>query len=127
MERGWSQNRQAFVQAYGTETLDASNLIMPLVFFQSPTDTPECLALWTPLIGHRRMEGLVSNGLVYRYDVSKTEDGLSGEEGTFNMCTFWLVEAMTRAGQFDRPRLEEARLMFEKMLSYANHLVLSQA
>ena len=39
-----------------------------------------------------------------------------------NMCTFWLVEAMTRAGQFDRPRLEEARLMFEKMLSYANHL-----
>ena len=121
MERGWSQNRQAFVQAYGTETLDASNLIMPLVFFQSPTD-PRMLSTLDATNRSPKNGGLVSNGLVYRYDVSKTEDGLSGEEGTFNMCTFWLVEAMTRAGQFDRPRLEEARLMFEKMLSYANHL-----
>ena len=121
MERGWSQNRQAFVQAYGTETLDASNLIMPLVFFQSPTD-PRMLSTLDATNRSPKNGGLVSNGLVYRYDVSKTEDGLSGEEGTFNMCTFWLVEAMTRAGQFDRPRLEEAQLMFEKMLSYANHL-----
>ena len=66
--------------------------------------------------------GLLSNNLVYRYDVSRTVDGLSGEEGTFNMCTFWLVEAMTRAGQFDRSRLDDARLMFEQMLSYGNHL-----
>ena len=49
-------------------------------------------------------------------------DGLTGEEGTFNICSFWLVEALTRAGQRDRRRLEEARLLFEKMLTYANHL-----
>ena len=65
---------------------------------------------------------MVSNSLVYRYDVNKTDDGLDGEEGSFNICTFWLVEAMTRAGQVDRKRLNEARLMFEKMLSFANHL-----
>ena len=121
MERGWSQNRQAFVQAYDSDNLDASNLIMPLVFFQSPTD-PRMLSTLDAINRSPEQGGLVSNGLVYRYDVSKTEDGLSGEEGTFNICTFWLVEAMTRAGQFDPSRLEEARLMFEKMLSYANHV-----
>lgn len=51
-----------------------------------------------------------------------SNDGLSGKEGTFNLCTFWLVEAMTRAGRVDPARLEQARLMFEEMLSYANHL-----
>src|SRR5262249_37634180 len=50
------------------------------------------------------------------------EDGLSGEEGTFNICTFWLVEALTRAGRHDRSRLEEARLIFERMLGFANHV-----
>jgi GH15 family glucan-1,4-alpha-glucosidase len=66
--------------------------------------------------------GLVSNSLVYRYNVEKTADGLRGEEGTFNICTFWLVDALARAGRFDRRRLEEARLMFERMLGFANHL-----
>ena len=66
--------------------------------------------------------GLVSNSLVYRYNVEHTEDGLSGEEGTFNICTFWLVEALTRAGKTDPARLDAARLMFEQMLGYANHL-----
>jgi len=66
--------------------------------------------------------GLVSNSLVFRYDVNKTDDGLTGEEGSFNICTFWMVEAMTRAGQADRKYLNKARLMFEKMLSYGNHL-----
>jgi GH15 family glucan-1,4-alpha-glucosidase len=59
---------------------------------------------------------------VYRYNVEQTADGLKGEEGTFNICTFWLVEALTRAGRTDPKRLEEARLMFERMLGYANHL-----
>jgi GH15 family glucan-1,4-alpha-glucosidase len=49
-------------------------------------------------------------------------DGLEGDEGTFNMCTFWLVEALTRAARTDRARLEEAQLVFEKMLGFANHL-----
>jgi GH15 family glucan-1,4-alpha-glucosidase len=66
--------------------------------------------------------GLVSDSLVYRYDPKKVDDGLPGEEGTFNMCTFWMVEALTRAGRTDPQRLQEARLMFEKMLGYANHL-----
>ena len=70
--------------------------------------------------------GLVSNSLAYyRYNVSETADGLAGDEGTFNLCTFWLVEALTRAGRTDPARLDEARLGFEKMLGYANHLGLN--
>ena len=121
MEKGWNQERQAFVQAYGSDTLDAANLMMPLVFFISPTD-PRILKTLEAVNRPPEQGGLVSNSLVYRYDVSKSPDGLDGHEGTFNICTFWLVEAMTRAGQADRRYLDEARLMFEKMLSYANHL-----
>jgi len=64
----------------------------------------------------------VSDSLVYRYNPEEAPDGLSGTEGTFNLCTFWLVEALTRAGKVDRKRLDRARLIFEQMLSYANHL-----
>jgi GH15 family glucan-1,4-alpha-glucosidase len=66
--------------------------------------------------------GLAADGLVYRYDPHKAPDGLEGAEGMFNMCSFWLVEALTRAGRTDPRRLEEARLLFEQMLGYANHL-----
>jgi GH15 family glucan-1,4-alpha-glucosidase len=121
MTRGWSEERQAFVQSYGSTTLDASNLTMPLVFFVSPTDR-RMLSTLDETLKPPQEGGLVSNSLVYRYDVTTTEDGLSGEEGTFNICSFWLVEALTRAGRTDRSRLEEARLMFEKMLGYANHV-----
>jgi GH15 family glucan-1,4-alpha-glucosidase len=64
----------------------------------------------------------VSNSLVYRYNADEAGDGLKGKEGTFNICTFWLVEAMTRAGRRDPKRLDEARLIFEQMLGYANHV-----
>jgi len=121
LSKGWSMNRQAFVQYYGSQALDAANLIMPLVFFMSPSD-PRMLKTLDAINQPPRKGGLVSNSLVYRYNVSEGVDGLQGDEGTFNMCTFWLVEALTRAGRFDRRRLEEARLMFEKMLGYANHL-----
>ncbi|MFQ5802086.1 MAG: glycoside hydrolase family 15 protein [Candidatus Methylomirabilales bacterium] len=123
MAKGWSPKRQAFVQHYGSESLDAANLMMPLVFFVSPTD-PRMLKTLDAVNCSPENGGLVSNSLVYRYNVDETDDGLSGEEGTFNICTFWLVEALTRAGRSDRARLEEARLMFEKMLGYANHLEL---
>jgi pentatricopeptide repeat protein len=116
MEKGWNPERKAFVQTYGSDTLDASNLIMPLVFFLSPKD-PRMLSTLDAIDRSPRDGGLVSNSLVYRYDIEKTADGLMGEEGTFSLCTFWLVEALTRAG-----RVEEARLVFEQMLSYANHL-----
>ena len=121
MERGWSNHRQAFVQAYGSETLDASNLIMPLVFFLSPTD-PRMISTLDAIDRSPENGGLAANNLVYRYDLAMSADGLSGEEGTFNICTFWLVEAITRAGRTDPSRLAAARLMFEKMLGYANHL-----
>jgi GH15 family glucan-1,4-alpha-glucosidase len=66
--------------------------------------------------------GLAADGLVYRYDPSAAPDGLPGVEGTFNMCSFWLVEALTRASRTDPSRLAEARLLFEQMLGYGNHL-----
>ncbi len=121
LSKGWSSKRNAFVQHYGSHFLDAANLIMPLVFFMSPTD-PRMLKTLDAVTQSPANGGLVSNSLVYRYNVEETHDGLAGEEGTFNICTFWLVEALTRAGQLDNNRLEEARLMFEKMLGYANHL-----
>lgn len=111
MSRGWNPARNAFVQSYGSDSLDAANLIMPLVFFVSPRD-PRFLATLDAI-----QRDLTKGSLVHRYDVQASPDGLEGEEGTFSMCTFWLVEALTRAG-----RLDEARLLFEKMLSYANHL-----
>jgi len=121
MTKGWNPKRQAFVQHYGSDSLDAANLMMPLVFFLSPTD-PRMLSTLNATNAAPEKGGLVSNSLVYRYNVEETADGLRGEEGTFNICTFWLVEALTRAGRSDRTRLEEARLMFEQMLGYANHL-----
>jgi GH15 family glucan-1,4-alpha-glucosidase len=121
MEEGWNEELQSFVQAYGSDTLDASNLIMPLVFFLSPTDR-RMLSTLDQTLKSPDEGGLVSNSLVYRYNVEQSPDGLKGEEGTFNICSFWLVEALTRAGRSDRRRLDEARLMFEKMLGYANHL-----
>ena len=111
MAKGWNPARQAFVQSYGSDTLDASNLFMPLSFFLAPTD-PRMLSTLDAT-----MQELVSDSLVYRYNVEATDDGLHGDEGTFSICSFWLVEALTRAG-----RIEEARLMFEKMLGYANHV-----
>jgi GH15 family glucan-1,4-alpha-glucosidase len=66
--------------------------------------------------------GLVANGLVYRNNPLTSPDGLPGEEGTFNISTFWLVEALTRAGRVDETRLSEARFLFESMHGYANHL-----
>jgi GH15 family glucan-1,4-alpha-glucosidase len=111
MERGWSEQRKTFVQHYGSDVLDASLLLMPLVKFIAPTD-PRWLSTLDSIT-----EELVSDTLVQRYHVHAAPDGLLGEEGTFSICSFWYVEALTRAG-----RVDEARLAFEKMLTYANHL-----
>jgi GH15 family glucan-1,4-alpha-glucosidase len=121
MEKGWNSSRETFTQYFGSESLDASNLIMPLVFFLSPTD-PRMLSTLEAILMPPEKGGLVANNLVYRYNTTQTADGLSGEEGTFNICTFWLVEALTRAGHFNPALLEEARLMFERMLGFANHV-----
>jgi GH15 family glucan-1,4-alpha-glucosidase len=111
MERGWHAQRGAFVQHYDTDVLDASLLLMPLVKFIAPTDPR-----WLSTLDAISRE-LVSDSLVYRYNPQASPDGLEGEEGTFSMCTFWYVEALTRAG-----RLDDARLALEKMFTYANHL-----
>src|SRR5438270_11504214 len=121
MTRGWDPQRRAFVQAYGSPALDASTLLMPLVFFTAPND-PRTLATVDAIRRPRSQGGLASDGLVYRYDPREAPDGLPGEEGTFNMCSFWLVEALTRAGRTQPARLDDARLLFEQMLGYANHL-----
>jgi GH15 family glucan-1,4-alpha-glucosidase len=111
MTRGWHPHRGAFVQHYETDVLDASVLLMPLVKLIAPTDPR-----WTSTLDLIADE-LVSDSLVYRYNPQATPDGLEGDEGTFSMCSFWYVEALARAG-----RVDEARLAFEKMLTYANHL-----
>jgi GH15 family glucan-1,4-alpha-glucosidase len=111
MKRGWSEERGAFVQHYGSDVLDASLLLMPLVKFIAPTD-PRWLSTLDAI-----SDALVSDTLVHRYNLEASPDGLRGREGTFSICSFWYVEALTRAG-----RLDEARLAFEKMLTYANHL-----
>jgi GH15 family glucan-1,4-alpha-glucosidase len=95
---------------------------MPLVFFLSPVD-PRMLSTLDILRKPPAQGGLASDGLVFRYDAEATEDGVSkGREGTFNLCTFWLVEAMTRASVTRTDLLDEARLTFERMLGYANHV-----
>jgi GH15 family glucan-1,4-alpha-glucosidase len=111
MQKGWSPERNAFVQHYGSDVLDASVLLMPLTLFIAPRDPR-----WLSTL-HAIGDELVSDSLVYRYNVEASPDGLRGDEGTFSMCSFWYVEALTRAGEID-----EARLAFEKMLTYANHL-----
>jgi GH15 family glucan-1,4-alpha-glucosidase len=111
MERGWNPKIGAFTQHYDTEVLDSSLLLMPLQGFISPRDP-----MWLSTLSAMDRE-LVSDSLVYRYNPSASPDGLAGDEGTFSLCTFWYVDALARAG-----RLEEARLTFEKMHTYANHL-----
>jgi GH15 family glucan-1,4-alpha-glucosidase len=121
MTQGFDSGRKAFVQAYGSTALDASNLLMPLVFFMAPND-PRMLSTVDAIRQPVAAGGLAADGLLYRYLRQPTSDGRPNQEGTFNMCSFWLVEALTRAGRTDPARLEEARLLFEQMLGYANHL-----
>jgi pentatricopeptide repeat protein len=83
---------------------------MPLVDFISPLDP-----MWQSTLREMDRE-LVSDSLAYRYDPAASPDGLAGDEGTFSICTFWYVDALARSG-----RLEDARLTFDKMLTYGNH------
>jgi GH15 family glucan-1,4-alpha-glucosidase len=104
----WNPQLRAFVQARHGESLDAACLLAPLVRFISPTDPR-----WVSTMKAVR-NSLTDDSLVYRY---RNPDGLVGEEGTFCMCSFWYIEALSRGGDVLR-----ARYLFEKMLGYANHL-----
>jgi len=111
-ENFWDGTRNAFVQHKGSKAMDAANLLMPLVKFVSPTD-PRWLSTLRAI-----ERDLVEDSLVYRYRIHEpAPDGLSGPEGTFNMCSFWYVECLSRAGD-----VEKARFLLEKMLGHANHL-----
>ncbi len=111
MTRGWHPDKHAFVQQYEEDVLDAALLRMSTVGFVSPRDP-----MWAQTL--RAMdETLVTDSLVYRYDPAASPDGLRGSEGTFSLCSFTYVDALARAG-----RLEDARLAFEKMHTYANHV-----
>ena len=112
MDKGWNEDLGSFVQYWHADAVDAALLMMPLMLFVSPDD-PRMLGTID-----RIRKDLASDSLVRRYSLDKAApDGLPGSEGCFTVCSFWLVEAMARAGQ-----LEEAQLLFEKLLSYSNHL-----
>jgi alpha,alpha-trehalase len=111
-ERG-VDGRGVFVQRYGTDALDASLLLIPLMGFLPPEDErvrKTVLAI---------ADELTQDGLVLRYRVEHTDDGLSGEEGTFTICSFWLVSALAQIGEAQR-----ARALCEKLLSLSSPLLL---
>jgi GH15 family glucan-1,4-alpha-glucosidase len=111
MDKGWNPKLKAFVQYEGSDVLDASTLLMPAVGMIVPNDEK-----WASTMVAMD-KTLVTDSLVYRYDPKASPDGLPGSEGTFSLCTGWYIDALTRSG-----RLDEARLAFEKMLTYGNHL-----
>jgi GH15 family glucan-1,4-alpha-glucosidase len=113
LTRGWSESRQAYAQSFDSDELDAAQLLMPILGFLPATDermrsTIEAIA-----------GDLTENGLVLRYrnDEGLNADGLTGEEGTFVICSFWLVSALAKAGEVDR-----AEELFDTLVSYANDL-----
>ena len=110
MSKGYSQERQAFVQSYGSDNLDAANLMLPLVGFIPATDP-----MMRSTIKATQKELTNKQGFVYRY--TKFDDGLNGSEGSFIICTFWLVDNLIHLGQID-----EARVLLNSLLACANDL-----
>lgn len=108
----WDDRLKSFVQAKGTEELDASAMLMPMVRFISPVDP-----MWLSTMKAIETR-LIEGPLVRRYEAERTHvDGLPGGEGSFTACSFWYVECLARSGD-----LQKAQLLFEKLLGYANHL-----
>jgi GH15 family glucan-1,4-alpha-glucosidase len=103
--------RGVFRQHYDTDALDASNLLIGLVRFLPPTDERVCATV------NAICEELTEHGLVLRYRTEETDDGLSGEEGTFLICSFWLVSALSEIGE-----RRQAEHLCERLLSYASPL-----
>ncbi len=113
LERGWSEKRQAFAQAFDSDELDAAALLMPIVGFLPATD--ERMRSTIEAIARDLTEG----GLVLRYrnEEGLNADGLTGEEGTFVLCSFWLVSCLAKAGEVDR-----AQELFDQLVGYASDL-----
>jgi GH15 family glucan-1,4-alpha-glucosidase len=112
VEKGWNEKKQAYVQYYGADAVDASALLLSLTRFLDGSDPKMVKTI------ERIEKELMNEPHLYRYSIDQAaSDGLKGHEGTFSICTFWLVEALAGAG-----RLEEARRNLEEMFTYANHL-----
>lgn len=118
---GWNEELAAFTQAYDGDELDAAVLIMPLVFFMATNDSRMRQTIAT-ISRPVRAGGLTAGGMVYRNRSGTLRPDGTPNEGAFSMCTFWLVEALTRGADADPSLLDEARLRFEEVLGYANHL-----
>jgi GH15 family glucan-1,4-alpha-glucosidase len=107
----WNDDLKSFVQSQGGRDLDASVLLMPQLDFISPADPR-----WMSTLEAIRAR-LVQDASVMRYDTATGVDGLPGSEGALTPCSFWYIQALTLSGEIDH-----ARVLFEKMLRYANHL-----
>ncbi|KAH8929674.1 glycoside hydrolase family 15 protein [Atractiella rhizophila] len=122
MQKGFNKEKGFFAQSYeGQEILDASLLIMPLVFFIHASD-PRFQSTMEAILRPPEKGGLTHNNLVFRYDFNKAEDGIGGTEGAFSMCSFWMVEALTRAGSVTPKYLSKAVEVFEDLIQYSNSL-----
>jgi len=113
LTRGWSESRQAYAQSFDSDELDAAQLLMPIFGFLPATD-PRMRSTIEAIASDLTEDGLV---LRYRNQEGMNADGLTGEEGTFVICSFWLVSALAKAGEVER-----AEALFEKLVSYANDL-----
>jgi GH15 family glucan-1,4-alpha-glucosidase len=113
LERGWSEKRQAYAQSFDSDELDAAQLLMPIVGFLPATD-PRMRSTIEAIAADLTEDGLV---LRYRNEEGLNADGLTGEEGTFVICSFWLVSCLAKAGELDR-----AEELFDRLAAYANDL-----
>ena len=111
LKRGWNERKQAFVQHYDTDAMDASLLLLPLMGFL-PFDDPRIVST----VQRIRRE-LGDGPYLHRYLTEETDDGLSGGEGAFILCSFWLIRVLARMGD-----IEEVRRLFGEILDHANHL-----
>ena len=109
MDKGVDKGRNCFVQSFGSTNVDASTLLLPLIGFVPP-DHPT--AIGTVAAIERE---LMPDGLVLRYDTDEVEDGLSGAEGAFLACSFWLVDNYHLQGRSD-----DAHALFEKLIGLSN-------
>lgn len=113
LERGWSESRNAYAQSFGSDELDGAALLMPIYGFLPATD-PRMRSTIEAIARDLTEEGLV---LRYRAEEGLNADGLSGEEGTFVICSFWLVSCLAQAGEIER-----AEALFGQLAGYANDL-----
>jgi GH15 family glucan-1,4-alpha-glucosidase len=111
LTRGWSETKQAFVQSYDSDVMDASSLILTWTGLLPPDD-PRIQSTLA-----RTIEELGQGPFVHRYKVEEADDGLKGEEGALTMLSFWLIGALMTDGQ-----VQKAKELFEEMLGFANHL-----